>query len=113
MNVNVSSLINPINMPQATPAAPYALQAAGTPANGYNTPVDGFVTRTIFGGIEGKNMAKLIFEKANPGSQGLAAITKNAYVKQAALSVGVGLLGEVLWQARARAATAAKPTQAG
>ena len=31
----------------------------------------------------------------------------------AALSVGVGLLGEVLWQARARAATAAKPTQAG
>lgn len=89
MNVNVSSLLNPINMPQAA-AAPYALQAAGTPANGYNTPVDGFVTRTIFGGIEGKNMAKIIFEKANPGSQGLDAIAKNAYVKQAALSAGVG-----------------------
>lgn len=90
--MNVSSLISPIYMPQtqSAPAAPYALQSAAAPANGYNTPVDGFVTRTIFGGIEGKNMAKLIFEKANPGSQGLDAITKNAYVKQAALGVGVG-----------------------
>ncbi|HEY9841445.1 MAG: hypothetical protein ACAI44_13420 [Candidatus Sericytochromatia bacterium] len=90
--MNVSTLISPINMPQAAPASQqaYMMAAAATPANPYNTPVDGFVTRTIFGGISGKNMAKLIFEQGAPGTQGLDAITKNAYVKQTALSVGMG-----------------------
>ncbi|PKL79838.1 MAG: hypothetical protein CVV27_01275 [Candidatus Melainabacteria bacterium HGW-Melainabacteria-1] len=92
--MNVSKLVSPINMPQAQAASPYTpyLQSAdpSQPANPFNSHVDGFVTRTLFGGISGKNMAQLLFADGAPGTQGLDAITQNAFVKQTALSVGMG-----------------------
>ncbi len=88
--MQISSILNPINMPGSTQPKLSILQSSTPPSNAFNTPVDGFVTRTIFGGISGKNMAGILFKEGAPGTQGLDAITKNAYVRQAAMSVGVG-----------------------
>lgn len=88
--MQISSILNPINMPDYSQPTIPILQSSDKPANSYNTPVDGFVTRTIFGGISGKNMANLLFNDGAPGTQGLDAITKNAYVRQTAMSIGVG-----------------------
>lgn len=97
--MNVSSLINPLNMPQNAPAAatpsynPYIQSSDPAPqptVNPYNDHVDGFLTRTIFGGISGKNMGKIVFEKGAGAQGGLDAITKNVFVKQTAMSAGVG-----------------------
>lgn len=100
--MQVSSLISPINMPSAPSAynpylastdttQPSTPSTPSTPSpNPYNDHVDGGLTRLLFGGIRGRSMAKLVFEKGNPGSQGLDAITKNAYFKNTAASAGIG-----------------------
>lgn len=92
--MNISTALNPIYMPEVvTPEQRQHMLLQSTPenqpANPYNTPVDGFVTRTIFGGVMGKNMAQLVFADA-PGTTGLSGLTKNVYLRQAGVSLGVG-----------------------
>jgi hypothetical protein len=89
--MNISELIRPVYMPtvsiqsdSGTPTPP------SPPTNPYNTRVDGFVTSTIFGGIAGKNMGKLVFNNGQPAGSGLDAVMKNAYVRQAGMNAGIG-----------------------
>lgn len=91
--MNVSDLIRPIYLPTVrlqtdgnTPISP-TTPPAGNP---YNTRVDGFVTSTIFGGIAGKNMGKLVFNNGNPAGSDLSGILKNSYVRQTGMNAGIG-----------------------
>lgn len=87
--MNISSHLM-IHMPQSQSVSTFMLQANTTPpANPYNSQVDGFVTRTLLAGFSGKNMSKLVFEDAS-GTEGLSGLTKNVFLKQAAVSAGMG-----------------------
>ncbi len=87
--MNISSDLM-IHMPQTQSVSTFMLQSNTTPpANPYNSQVDGFVTRTLLAGFSGKNMSKLVFEDA-PGTEGLSGLTKNVFIKQAAVSAGMG-----------------------
>lgn len=87
--MQVSQLLNPINMPVSSTVRMASEAPAPTPEpNPYNSHSDGFFSRTIFGGISGKNMAHLVFER--PAASGLDGVLKNAYVRQAGVSMGIG-----------------------
>ncbi|MGV3525458.1 MAG: hypothetical protein ACO1RX_14605 [Candidatus Sericytochromatia bacterium] len=90
--MQIASVLNPVYMPAPADQQPqgFLRLQSETPANPYNSQVDGFVTRTLFGGIAGKNMTKLVFAGGDAASQGLDAITKNAYVRQAGLNAATG-----------------------
>ncbi|PIQ29078.1 hypothetical protein COW36_18215 [bacterium (Candidatus Blackallbacteria) CG17_big_fil_post_rev_8_21_14_2_50_48_46] len=94
--MQISEMIRPIYMPTNT--ALIASDTGTTPppaspnptVNPYNTHVDGLITSTIFGGIAGKNMGKLVFNNGQPAGSGLDSVLKNSYLRQAGISAGIG-----------------------
>jgi len=91
--MNILSTISPIPVFRSNVALSLSTDTTPTPdpkpvPNPYNSRSDGFITTTLFGGITGKNVGKMLFS-GDPQLKPEATI-KSAMLQQTGINMGVG-----------------------
>lgn len=94
--LSIAQIVNPIHLPDRpsamgvynTAPPPPGTQPVGP--NPYNSRVDGFVTKLVYGGITGKNMSHLLFNDTPPAEISENAVSPKTALRQTGINMGVG-----------------------